>query len=111
MGPVFGVVGSAAGTALSQTAGSEIERSQRDTSALQRQVDGNEHTEQASGIGQTKEDQETSERDADGRRLWESQEKHGQDKKNDSHEEDSVASSKQSKDPTGQSGTKLDLTG
>ena len=71
MGPLGGIVGSAAGTSLSQTAGAETERSQRDSAAQQRQTDGNERTERAAGVGQTEEDQESSERDADGRRLWE----------------------------------------
>jgi hypothetical protein len=111
MGPVGGVVGSAAGTSLSQTAGAETERSQRDTAAQHRQVDGNERTEQASGIGQTEEDQESSERDADGRRLWERPGKRGKNGKEEPASEDAAALSKQSKDPSGQSGTKLDLTG
>jgi hypothetical protein len=111
MGPVGGVVGSAAGTSLSQTAGAETERSQRDTAAQHRQIDGNERTEQASGIGQTEEDQESSERDADGRRLWERPAKRGKNGKEEPASEDAAALSKQSKDPSGQSGTKLDLTG
>lgn len=110
MGPVFGIVASAAGTPLSQTAGAEVERTQRDTAAFQRQVDGDERTEKAAGIGQTDADQETTERDADGRRLWESQEK-GEQAKGDSPQEDEHSHSKLSKDPTGQSGTKLDLSG
>src|SRR4051812_48995592 len=84
MGPLGGIVGSAAGTSLSQTAGAETERSQRDTAAQQRQTDGNERTELAAGIGQTQEDQESSERDADGRRLWEKPTKQGKDKKDES---------------------------
>jgi hypothetical protein len=111
MGPVGGVVGSAAGTSLSQTAGAETERSQRDTAAQHRQTDANERTELASGIGQTEQDQESSERDADGRRLWERPAKRGKDAKADLVGEDISALSKQSKDPSGQSGTKLDLTG
>jgi hypothetical protein len=111
MGPVGGVVGSAAGTSLSQTAGAETERTQRDTAAQHRQIDGNERSERASGIGQTEEDQESSERDADGRRLWEGPAKRGKDAKEEPTADDATATSKQSKDPTGQSGTKLDLTG
>ena len=111
MGPVGGVVGSAAGTSLSQTAGAETERTQRDTAAQHRQIDGNERSERASGVGQTEEDQESSERDADGRRLWEGPAKRGKDAKEEPAGDDASAMSKQSKDPTGQSGTKLDLTG
>src|SRR4029079_15605341 len=110
MGPLGGVVGSAAGTSLSQTAGSETERSQRDTAAQHRQISGNERSERASGIGQTEQDQESSERDADGRRLWEKQPKDGKEAKEEPKSDDLLGISKQSKDPSGQSGTKLDLT-
>src|SRR5215213_1326602 len=111
MGPLGGIVGSAAGTSLSQTAGAETERSQRDTAAQQSQTDANERSERASGIGQTEKDQESSERDADGRRLWESPDKRGKHAKSETPGEDASSASQQSKDPTGQSGTKLDLTG
>src|SRR3982751_5886339 len=111
MGPVGSVVGSAAGTSLSQTAGAETERTQRDTAAQDRQIDGNERSERASGVGQTEQDQESSERDADGRRLWEAPAKRGKNAQNEPAGDDASALSKQSKDPTGQAGTKLDLTG
>jgi hypothetical protein len=113
MGPLGGVVGSAAGAALSQTAGSEAERAQKDSLAQHRQVDSNEKSQNAAGIGQTQQDQESSERDADGRRLWEAPGKRGKAKesKDQKEDEDAAAHARQSKDPTGQSGTKLDLTG
>src|SRR5262245_44253399 len=111
MGPVGGLVGSAAGSPLSQSAGAETERAQRDTAAQHRQVDGNERSERAAGIGQTEQDQESAERDADGRRLWEAPAKRGKDGKEQPTEATAVGEARQSKDPTGQSGTKLDLTG
>jgi hypothetical protein len=107
MGPVGGVVGSAAGTSLSQAAGSESERA-RESTSQQRSIDANQKAELASGVGHTEEDQESSERDADGRRLWEAPAKRGESK---ATAEEEAALSRQSKDPTGQSGTKLDLTG
>jgi hypothetical protein len=101
-------VGSAAGSPLSQTAGSETERAQKDSIAHNRQVDANQKAERAAGIGQTEQDQGSSERDADGRRFWEEPAKPG----TDSHGRDTVdTAARQSKDATGQSGTKLDLTG
>jgi hypothetical protein len=103
-----GITGSAAGTSLSQTSGSETERVRKDALTQNRQADAASKAERASGIGQTEQDQETSERDADGRRFWESpQETAARDT------EDSVTESpsRQSKDATGQSGTQLDLTG
>jgi hypothetical protein len=111
MGPLGGIVGSAAGAPLSQTAGAETERTQRDTAAQHRQIDANERSEQASGIGQTEQDQESSERDADGRRLWEGPTKRGKEGTAESAEATAIGEARQSKDPTGQSGTKLDLTG
>lgn len=106
--PLGGIVNSAAGAPLSQTAGSEAERTQRDSGAHQRQVDANEHAEQAAGIGTTEEDQETSERDADGRRLWEDPEEK---KKETKAGPAAPAEQRQSKDASGLSGNNLDLTG
>jgi hypothetical protein len=109
MVPIGGLIGSAAGAPLSQTAGSETERAQRDSIAQNRQVQADQKAERAAGIGQTEQDQETSERDADGRRLWEAQDEKA--KTNAQDAEVSEPSVRQSKDATGQSGTKLDLTG
>ena len=108
VGSLGGIISSAAGAPLSQTAGSETERAQKDSLAQSRQVDANQKAEMAAGIGQTEQDQESSERDADGRRLWEGSAQAG--KAKDSAEA-AEAAARQSKDATGQSGTKLDLTG
>jgi hypothetical protein len=106
--PLGGVVGSAAGASLSQTAGSETERTQRDSGAQQRQVDSADRSEQAAGIGTTEQDEETSERDADGRRLWEA----AADKKKDPKKaEVAAAEARLSRDASGLSGNHLDLTG
>jgi hypothetical protein len=106
--PLGGIVNSAAGAPLSQTAGSETERAHRDTGIQQRQVDGNDRSEKAAGIGTTEEDQETSERDADGRRMWEAPAEN----KKEAGSSDAIASTTRlSKDATGQSGNNLDLTG
>ena len=106
MAPLGGIAGSAAGVPLSQTTGTETERAQKDSLAQNRQVDANQRAELAAGIGQTEQDQESSERDADGRRLWEAPPQAGKDG-NDA----SDMPTRQSKDATGQSGTQLDLTG
>ena len=108
MVPIGGPLTSAAGTALSQTVGSETERTQKDAMSQRRSADADLHAEQTAGIGQTEEGQATSDRDADGRRLWEGP---VEPKKSPNSEAEIEAESKQSKDPTGQSGTRLDLTG
>jgi hypothetical protein len=106
MGPMSGVVGSAAGAPLSQTSGSETERAQKDASAHQRQVETDKKASDAAGIGQTEEDQGTSERDADGRRFWETT-----DQKISEQDDDQSEPPRKAKDPTGNSGNSLDLTG
>jgi hypothetical protein len=102
VGSLGGLIGSAAGVPLSQTSGSETERTGREGAAQQRALDGVERSEKAAGIGTTEQDQEASERDADGRRLWEAP----PDKKQEGDEHP-----RQSRDATGQCGTQLDLTG
>jgi hypothetical protein len=93
---------------LSQTSGSETERAQKDSMAHNRQVETSEKAENAAGIGQTEQDQESSERDADGRRFWEAPARPGKAPKAD---DTAGPAARQSKDATGLSGTKLDLTG
>ena len=108
MGPIGGVVGSAAGAPLSQTKGSETERSQRDASAQARQTETDAKAEQAAGIGQTEEDQQASDRDADGRRLWEPP---VTGEENQAADDSPADEPHQSKDTTGQAGNQLDLMG
>ena len=105
VGVTSGALGSAAGAPLSQTAGSEAERTQKESAARQRLVDSQGKSERAGGIGEMEEDQQSSERDADGRRLWEVSDK----QKAETAEEAAV--DRRAKDPTGVSGNELDLTG
>jgi hypothetical protein len=106
--PIGGMLSSAAGASLSQTAGSETERL-KDSATQQRVASAEQKAADSAGIGLTEQDQESSERDADGRRLWEGPPE-GQ-KKAVVSEVEIETLSRQSKDPTGQSGTQLDLTG
>lgn len=106
MSAMNGVIGSAAGAPKSQSA-SDVERGQKDSSAKQRQVKNDAKAEQAAGIGKTESDSGPSERDADGRKLWEGPASGPGDKKKEGSQEPPH----QAKDPTGQSGGTLDLTG
>jgi hypothetical protein len=108
VGPMGGLPASAAGASLAQTKGSDVDRTQQDSAAQQRRVQTDQKAEMAAGIGETDgEDHATGERDADGRRLWEQMgdgsEKHGTG--------ESGADQSRPKDPTGQSGSLLDLSG
>jgi predicted Zn-dependent protease len=103
IGSLGGLIGSAAGAPLSQTGGSDAERTARETAAQERAIDGAARSEKAAGIGTTEQDQEASERDADGRRPWEFPP--------ETKKDAAAEGEHQSRDPTGQCGTHLDLTG
>jgi hypothetical protein len=107
IGITTGAFGSAAGAPLAQTAGTETERSQKDSSVRERRADTQAKSERAAGIGTTEQDQGADERDADGRRMWEETGK----KKDSETEAESSEPERRAKDPTGQSGSALDLTG
>lgn len=109
MVPLGGLLSSAAGTALSQSAGSEADRA-KDSLFQSRTADVAEHAERSAGIGQTDKDQESSERDADGRRLWEAP-VNGKKSAPGAEAPSGLVEVRQSKDASGQSGTKLDLMG
>lgn len=109
MVPLGGLLSSAAGTSLSQSAGSETDRA-KDSLYQSRTADVAEHAERSAGIGQTDKDQESSERDADGRRLWEAP-ANAQKSAAGAGAAEPPAEVRPSKDASGQSGTKLDLMG
>lgn len=104
IGALGGIVGSVAGAPLAQTKGAETERAQRDSAAAERAVDSSARSERAAGIGQATEDSASTDRDADGRRAWELPQQQA-----DEGEEGQTK--RPTKDPTGQAGQKLDLTG
>ncbi len=108
IGPMSAVPASAAGVPLSQTKGAETERAQQQATAAERKANADLKAEAASGIGQTEGDQETSERDADGRRLWEET---PIPQNALAAEESAEAEPPRSKDVTGQAGHQLDLLG
>ena len=110
VGPLGGIGASAAGSPLSQTKGSDVERAQEETGAQQRRVQSEKKAESASGIGETDgEDHETADRDADGRRLWEGSPESPA--AEDAQGSADAAGKRQSKDASGQSGNLLDLSG
>lgn len=104
MGPIGGILGSAAGSPLAQTKGAATERAKQDSAATERIADADKKTEKAAGIGQTEGDSQTSDRDADGRRLWEQQQAKA------SQEEENAEESP-TKKPKGDTGEHLDLLG
>ena len=101
-------VGVAAGTPLAQSKGSEVQRAGHDVAHQERQVDMVRKAENAAGVGATEgEETETSDRDADGRRLWQAPRGDGQRLADDA----STSEEHRVMDPSGRSGTQLDLAG
>jgi hypothetical protein len=106
--PSLGTIGGLAATPLAQR-GPEADKAQRDADTLRQAQQSQAAAEQASGIGQTQEESETSERDADGRRLWEEpiRKKPAAATPTDSPDNAGLPPP----DPTGQCGTQLDVLG
>ena len=104
VGPM-GMMSSIAGSPVSRA--SDTERIQQDSTAQTRQTQSQQNAESAAGIGETKQDQETSDRDADGHRLWEQPPR--ADQQPDAEQESDSES--QSRDPSGNRGANLDLSG
>ncbi len=108
VGPMGGLPASAAGLSLAQSKGSDVDRTQQDTAAQQRQVQSGLKAESAAGIGEADgEDHATGERDADGRRLWEEMPGDHQDEPENENQPDPHGC----KDPSGERGNLLDLSG
>ena len=109
IGPM-GTIGSIAGTPLSQTKGSDVEKAAEDTEHQSRASQAQQRAENAAGIGQTEEDSEANDRDADGRRIWEAGQQPPQEDA-DAAADSPANDPPRGKDPTGMSGTTLDLSG
>lgn len=108
VGPLGGVFTSVAGSPLAQTAGADTDRTRQATANQQRQIQAHEKAEAAAGIGKPDgEEHETSERDADGRRMWE----FGRPVQSAAEGEALPPAPPLSKDATGESGNQLDLSG
>ena len=107
IGPLSSIAGSIAGTSLAQTRGPDVDRAQQESAARELRAQSQEKAELAAGIGEADGDNhQTAERDADGRRLWEFPQRKGK--------QEAVADEPhqpQSQDPTGHSGSMLDLSG
>lgn len=109
MGPLAGINASAAGVPLSQTKGAETERTLKQAAATERQNQAASKAEAASGIGKTEGDEQTSDRDADGRRLWEDPTRGEQESEEEQQEESPPPP--RTRDAKGEAGNSLDLIG
>ncbi|MBC8350955.1 MAG: hypothetical protein H8E66_03155 [Planctomycetes bacterium] len=108
VGPM-GVAGSVAG-GLPQIRSADAGRAEKQSADQARQVKSEQKAESAAGVGETAQDEKASDRDADGRKLWEA----GPEPEAEPNEATDGEKSQEvprSKDPTGASGGQLDLSG
>ena len=111
VGPT-GIPNSLAGSPLAQSRGSDVERTQQETSDQARRVGTEQRAQDAAGVGQTEQDEEASDRDADGRRPWElNPQDEGQTAEDGSDGSNSEEEQPRGRDAKKQSGTQIDLTG
>jgi len=101
-----GILGSLAGAPLAQRTGSDKDRTATDAANQARHAASEQKAEHAAGVGETAEDSGTEERDADGRRLWEDmRQRAGAD------EDRGDSRRPRPRDPSGESGGLIDLSG
>ena len=110
VGPL-GMIGSAAGSPLAQGQGTDVNQTQQESANQARQTGLNEKAERAAGVGQTEQDEGSSDRDADGRRPWELAGDAPADDQQPEDESNGQGPDPRSKDPTGERGNQLDLSG
>ncbi len=103
---------SVAGSPAAQVHGADVERAHAAGAAQTRQTEARQRAEQAAGIGQTQEEHEAGDRDADGRQPWEIG--GNCDAGTDAHSTSGPAAPAEplkSRDATGQRGHHVDLFG
>lgn len=103
----LGIVGSLAGSPLAQKS-PEADKVQKEATDRTRQTDAEARAESAAGIGQTEEESQASERDADGRRPWEITQRK---KEDEAAPEAADGSTSAAKDPSGDRGSLIDISG
>ena len=111
IGPSLGILGSLATTSLAQRA-ADVERVERETSDQSRVAQSKAKAETAAGVGEPEEEQPIGDRDADGRRPWEFAEHcRKSDLPSDPPGDGAADHTPHAKDPHGDAGNLLDISG
>ncbi|MFP6676727.1 MAG: hypothetical protein VB878_16710 [Pirellulaceae bacterium] len=106
----MGPLGSIAGSPLAQTKGGEADRARQESARQTNAERAQEKSENAAGLGAAEEEHEAADRDADGRRLWETNEQ-PTDGENAGSGGGASDDGPKRKDASGQRGNRLDLSG
>ncbi|MDP7018137.1 MAG: hypothetical protein QGG36_20200 [Pirellulaceae bacterium] len=103
-------MGGVAGAPLAQTKGTDGDRNAQEANSQERQTKSAELAQSADSIGATDSQEQTSDRDADGRRIIEKRARNQEEQTGDEAPREKRPA-RQSKDATGEKGNQLDLTG
>ena len=106
IGSSLGIIGGLATTGFAQRT-ADVDRVERETADQARAADSKQKAETAAGVGEPEEEAAIGDHDADGRLLWEFNEHHK--RANSSGADDSNEPT--AKDPHGEAGNLLDISG
>ena len=107
IGPSHGIIGSLATTGLAQRT-ADVERVERETSDQSRVAQSKAKAETAAGVGEPEKEAAIGDRDADGRRAWEFADPNPQ---GESTGDAGTTPEPVAKDPHGEAGNLLDISG
>ncbi len=111
VGALGGILGSAAGAPRAQRSGADREREAQEATNQSREAMAEKKAEAAADVGATEaEDQSANERDADGRRLWEESTGRRQVTADSEAPVEEDSQPHQAKDPSGETGKRIDFT-
>jgi hypothetical protein len=111
IGPLGSLPASVAGQSRAQAQGSETERAGLEAAAQQHRLTGEKKAEAAAGVGATDADgEQTHERDADGRRLFEDRLDLDRRQEDEAKEEESPDQPPRPSAPLATTGGELDIT-
>ena len=105
--PLGSPLNSVLGSPIAQTHGTEVDRAQQENTNQSHRTHSHAKAEQASGIGEMEEEQEATDREVDGRRPWEMPTKPSPAE----NDQESPGDRSSASDPTGATGSQLDLRG
>lgn len=106
--PAFGIAQSFASSSLTLAKGADADRAAAEVAEQVTAIEANEKSDNTAGLGEAEEQSGASERDADGRRMWELPHKQAEEEASANVAPPGVSPVK---DASGQRGTQLDLLG
>jgi len=110
----LGIISGLAGSQVDGSKAAGTDRAARDSAEQSREIDSSQKAEKTAGVGQTDKEQESSDRDADGHLSWDAS-AHGRKSRSSARSADDSSEDQNgevaAKDPSGELGCGLDISG